>query len=258
MAKYIIGDVQGCFDSLMALFDEISFNELNDELIFAGDVINRGPKSLETLRFISRVKNCSVVLGNHDLHLLAIDAGYRSIEDCDSMQDILQAADRQTLIDYLYHCQFAKLDGKNNIIVVHAGIPPKMNLSTFKKQVENLNETLGKNPEMILNNMKKNEFAYAVTSIRFCKQDGEIDYSFKGNVDQGRKKGLTPWFEHLDVSFAECTILFGHWAALNVKTNQKKVIGLDTGCVYGGRLSAYCVDDEKMYSVKAVENGVLI
>lgn len=254
MAQYIIGDVQGCYDSLMALLDEISYNEKKDELVFAGDAINRGPKSLDTLRFIAQSNNCKMVLGNHDLHLLAVDYGYRKLEKLDTLQDILQAPDSLNLINYIKQCNFAIVDKQKKNIIVHAGIPPNMSFNTFVEKLEKLESDFHRDSRSVL--CRDDDMLNALTRIRFCRKDGRADYNYKGNVADGKACGLLPWFDFLHDSFYDYTIFFGHWAALNACTQQEKIIGLDTGCVWGAYLSAYCVQENKIYSVKAVENGL--
>ena len=255
MSTYVIGDVQGCYQSLLALLDKLEFNETSDELWFVGDLVNRGPDSLSVLRFIKNLK-CpyKVVLGNHDIHLLAIYAGVRKLKRSDTLRAVLEADDIHEIIDWLRYQPLAYINKEKKLLMVHAGVLPgwdaidveKANARSEKalrsdKYVKALKKIYAKR------NRKLKKAVAALTRIRLCDTDGVPDYKYKGTMYGSH--GLVPWFKLLSKELAEYKILFGHWAALMGETKTENVLGLDTGCVWGGSLTAYCLESEQKTSV---------
>ena len=263
MNTYIIGDVQGCFDSLQALLRKINFNEKKDRLAFVGDLVNRGPKSLETLRFIVQLKNPLIVLGNHDLHLLAL----YFLRDHFSLiphtlQDVLNAPDCEALIYFLLQQPF--LIEHNNFVMVHAGIPPQWSVATALQHAMEAKKQLQKNPVEFFKHIygnfpaiwhddlpewdKTRYIINAFTRMRFCKQDGTLDLDNKTVTTDAQ---FRPWFEW--TPYPTKNIVFGHWASLQNRP-QAHYFALDTGCVWGGQLTALCVPDFQLICVNACDN----
>lgn len=261
MATYAIGDIQGCFQPLQRLLQKISFDQAKDTLWFTGDLVNRGPQSLEVLRFISSLPDSCyrTVLGNHDLHLIACAYGARQVQPGDTLTEILNAADCEQLIAWLIKQPLLVHDEKLNYVMTHAGIPPLWDLAEAKRLAQEVESILrGKNPETFLKAMYGNEprvwrndlsgnerlrvIVNYFTRMRFCDVAGGLDLGLKGGVD---KKSLTivPWFELPRKTTAN--IVFGHWAALQGKTGVDGIFALDTGCVWGGELTAMCLETKE-------------
>ena len=265
MTAYAVGDIQGCYDPLRRLLDKISFNPDKDTLWVAGDMVNRGPDSLATLRFLKSLGNsCIAILGNHDLHLLAVDAGIRKQKKGDTLGQVLMAPDKEDLIHWLRHRPFLHHSKKKDITMVHAGIPPIWTLNQAKIHARKLEDALQADDyhkllktlfksdkplgwEDALGRKKKLRLAATYfTRMRFCDDEGRMDLK---NKSAKPDKGFAPWytFEHAPM-YGE-TILFGHWAALEGKTGLPNVHALDTGCVWGRSLTAINLKTFKRSSV---------
>lgn len=263
MANYIVGDIQGCFDELQLLLKKASFDPSIDKIWFAGDLVARGPKSLETLRFVKSLGDSAVtVLGNHDLHLLAISQGIHPAKKKDKTDPIFKAKDRDELVDWLRRQPL--LAEHSEFVVCHAGISPQWGLEQARKANDEVTEVLqGKSWKKLLKEMYADTPDYwsdslvaidrqryiinAFTRMRFCFLDGRLDMKCKLPPAEIDTNILRPWFELKDrVPFSK-TILFGHWAAL-MGYQGKKVIGLDTGCVWGGSLSMLRWEDKTLFS----------
>lgn len=254
MTTYAVGDIQGCYDPFRRLLDKISFDPDKDKLWVAGDMVNRGPDSLATLRFLKSLGNaCVAVLGNHDLHLLAVDAGLRKPRKGDTISQILVAPDKEALIDwlrfrpFLYHCE------KKDITMVHAGIPPIWTLKQAKLHARKLEAALQRHDyykllktlfkiekplgwESALGRKKKLRLAATYfTRMRFCDEQGRLDLD---NKSDHPNEGYAPWYNYDQAPIAGKTLLFGHWAALEGETGLANVHALDTGCVWGKYLTA--------------------
>lgn len=266
MATYAIGDVQGCNAALQKLVKHINFNPDQDRLWFTGDLVNRGSHSLEVLRFVKQLGDSQrTVLGNHDLHLLACaydqHPGYKE----DTFYDVLNAPDKQELINWLRHQPLFHYDKELNFVLVHAGIAPSWDLKkalTLAKEVETVLQ--GKDIIQFLAHMYGNEPDYwddnltgwnrlraitnCLTRIRFCYPNGHLELSEKGPA-QEPKKQLVPWFRSPHRINADLKIIFGHWAALGGITNTPNVYSLDTGCVWGFKLTAMRLEDGKRFRV---------
>lgn len=267
MPHYAIGDVQGCYKELMLLLDKIHFNEKYDTLWFAGDIINGGLENLSVLRFIYQLPQKPVItLGNHDLHFLAVFYGIRTLQSDDTFADVLNAPDVEALTHWLQSQSLAHYDASLNALMCHAGIAPTWSLAdtlTYAKEIETC-----LNPK---NTVLTHEFLLAIfgtqqgekqrhwrlitdilTRIRFCDENGKLNLGYKGTI-QDAPPGFFPWFQHyqLNSQFNKpVDLLFGHWAALEGETDYPHLYALDTGCVWGGKLSALRLEDKQWFQVE--------
>lgn len=263
MATYAIGDVQGCFDELQALLKKIKFNPQIDQLWFVGDLVNRGPKSLEVLRFIKNLPHAHIVLGNHDLHLMAL--AYGDSYSHHTLNDILTAPDRDELIQWLRQLPLLHHDTQLNYVMVHAGIYPLWDLSqakTYAKEFENalrseklpqlLKNIYGDQPDQWHENLsgwdRLRFIANTFTRMRFCTLEGKLDLHSVGGIGS-QPKDYLPWFKVPNRRTQNDNIIFGHWAALQNETDESRVFALDTGCVWGNCLTAMRLEDRKRFSV---------
>ena len=256
MALYLIGDVQGCDDALQRLLDEISFSPSRDTLYLLGDLVNRGPQSATVLRRLMGYGNAAqAVLGNHDLHLLALAAGVRQPSRSDTLDEILQASDREAMLEWLRWQRMAMLeqiDG-HTLLLVHAGVLPSWSAQQTVALAGEV-ETILRGPQLgdFLRQMYGNEPALwdealtgadrlrlivnALTRMRFCDANGRMDHESKEGAATA-PAGYMPWFEVPGRRTAEITVAFGHWSMLGW-LGRSDVLSLDTGCVWGGCLSA--------------------
>lgn len=257
MATYAIGDLQGCYDSLLRLLDKLNYDSSKDKLWFAGDLVNRGPDSLSTLRFVKSLGDSAIsVLGNHDLHLLAIAANHKSTNDS-RLKDILNANDCDELLDWMRHIPLLHHDPDLNFTLVHAGIYPMWSLKDAADHAHELENVLrGENYFEFIFNMygnlpnKWNDdltgwerlrfICNCFTRMRFCERDSTLDFSSNG-APGTIPEGTLPWFDIPDRKAESERILFGHWSTLGM-INKKNVFALDTGCVWGGKLTALRID----------------
>jgi bis(5'-nucleosyl)-tetraphosphatase (symmetrical) len=248
---YAVGDIQGCEPSLKALVKKIPSKS---KLIFLGDLVNRGPNSLGTLRFLKQLQEdqrIECILGNHDLHLLAIDAGIRMTKGLDTLRPILDAPDRAELIHWLRQRPMALSNGK--VLTVHAGVLPQWDLQQTIECAQEVEKALrkksykdflanmyGNTPNKWSNSLKGYErlrvITNALTRIRFCTPAGTMEFNSKEGFEDG-PKGYVPWFKTQKRKTKDSLIFFGHWSTLGLLRHQN-VIGLDTGCVWGGKLTA--------------------
>jgi len=255
MSIYAIGDLQGCYDPLRQLLDKLDFDPDKDKLWLTGDLVNRGPKSLKTLRYVKDLGDAAVtVLGNHDLHLLALENDIKVSEDrFDSLWKILAADDGDELIDWLRHRPLAHYSKKLNTLMVHAGVPPNWTAKkTLKRAAEVESALRDDNYQKFLKNMYGNKpdrwsgklkgharlrfIVNALTRMRMIDADGRIDLTHNGPPEQADDK-LVPWFDARNIAWAGTRIVVGHWSALGLIVNSK-LIALDTGCVWGRQLTA--------------------
>ncbi|MFT6029465.1 MAG: bis(5'-nucleosyl)-tetraphosphatase (symmetrical) [Oleiphilaceae bacterium] len=273
MARYAIGDVQGCFDSLMALLKKINFNAKKDELWFAGDLVNRGPKSLDSLRFIKQLGDAGghpakVILGNHDLHLLACYHTDRTAKKKDTFSDILNAQDCDELMSWLIQQPLMHWDKASNFVMIHAGIPHIWSIEKAYRLNQEVYQALQQpNLREFFKNMYGNEprawsdglsgltrlrvITNYFTRMRFIKANGELDFAAKEDLDSG-PEGFLPWFSLPPKN--DTRFIFGHWAALAGKTgygNQFQAI--DTGCVWGAQLTAFNLDTLERHHCESKE-----
>jgi bis(5'-nucleosyl)-tetraphosphatase (symmetrical) len=270
MPTYAIGDVQGCHAELMDMLDHINFNERDDRLWFTGDLVNRGPQSAECLRFVKQLGDIALVtLGNHDLHLLAIAAGKTAQRKQDTLSDILAAGDRVELLDWLRRQPLLHYDAEPGYLLVHAGLPPQWDLALARDcaaevetklrsgTAEQLYENMyGDRPDLWsedLDGMARLRFiTNCLTRIRYCDKHGRLDLRDK-NPPGRQDVHLFPWFVMKKRRTRDIPVLFGHWASLpsgNISDfTPYNVYPLDTGCVWGRRLTALRLEDKKLFSV---------
>lgn len=261
MATYVVGDIQGCLEPLQHLLRKIKFKPGRDVLWTAGDLVNRGPHCLDTLRFLHGMRESVVtVLGNHDLHLLALAAGVRKPGRSDTLDEILAAPDRDELLGWLV--QQPLLHREHGYALVHAGIPPQWTLKQAAKYAAEVEAVL-RSPNCVdfLEAMYGNEPAIwsdkltgmtrlrvitnYLTRMRYCSRKGWLDLESKGPAPGIAAKKVSAWFSHDNRAAADDRILFGHWASLEGRTDTPNAIGLDTGCVWDGCLSLYHLEKEE-------------
>jgi len=256
MSIYAIGDIQGCYDELLKLLDAIQFNKKNDQLWFAGDLVNRGPKSLETLRFVKSLGNSAVtVLGNHDLHLIATSLNQRKPHKKDSLSQVLEAPDRDELLHWLRHRPL--FHHNDEFCLLHAGLPPQWNFSQTQKMAAKVEKILqgpdyidffktmyGDKPDIWnkdLSNREKARFVVnCFTRMRYCDANGKLDFHHKGPLGS-QPKHLMPWFKVPGRKSADMKIIFGHWSTLGYYQGHN-CYAIDTGCLWGGELTALKLD----------------
>jgi bis(5'-nucleosyl)-tetraphosphatase (symmetrical) len=260
VARYAVGDIQGCCDELKALLAACKFSADRDQLWFVGDLVNRGPQSLETLRFVRALgANATVVLGNHDLHLLAVAFGSkRKQKDGDTLDAVLAAPDRDQLLEWLMRRPLAVYDEPRGDLLVHAGLVPEWTPRAAAKLAREVEAVLrddgrslfdamyGNKPDRWnenLRGMDRLRFVINVfTRMRFCSRDGEIDLKQKG-VPGEQPDHLVPWFDVPGRASTGVRIVCGHWSTLGYK-RRKDLVTLDTGCVWGGALTAVDLDSD--------------
>jgi len=259
VAIYAIGDIQGCYDPLRRLLDEIDFDPGKDTLWLVGDLVNRGPKSLKTLRFVHSIRHSVVsVLGNHDLHLLALQAGVAANSGrLRSLRKLLKADDADELCDWLRHRPLAHYDEDLGTLLVHAGTYPRWTVRKTLARAAEVEKALqrddhadllarmyGNTPDQWsskLSGHKRLRFIInCLTRMRMITADNRLDLRFNGSPWRARK-GLIPWFEADNPSWSGTRIVFGHWSALGLLV-LPDLIALDTGCVWGRQLTAVRLD----------------
>ncbi len=261
MAKYAIGDVQGCYTSLRRLLDKIRFNPGKDQLWLVGDLINRGPHSLAVLRFIKSLgKHAVTVLGNHDLHLLVVASGHAHLHKGDTLDAILRAPDRDELLDWLRRQKMMHADA--GYAMVHAGLLPQWTIAQALKLAHEVEAALrsddydtflaamyGNKPARWRDSLKGMNrlrvITNAFTRLRVCKTDGAMEFKHKA-LPVALPRGYMPWFNVPARRSRRTPVIFGHWAALGY-CDEHNVIGIDTGCVWGGSLTALRLSDRKLF-----------
>ena len=257
MAVYAIGDIQGCYDSLRTLLTAIAYEPARDQLWFTGDLVNRGPRSAAVVRYIMDMPNAVCVLGNHDLHLLAVAAGKAARKPSDTLGDILDAPDRERLLHWLRQRPLLHHDAALDYTMVHAGLLPQWDLdmalrladtaqavirdsanndlfdSMYGDQPDQWDETLtGRDRLRVIIN--------AFTRLRYCDAQGRMLLKAKG-APGTQPPPYAPWFQAPARRTRTTRIVFGHWSTLGL-WNADQVIGLDTGCLWGKKLTAVCLD----------------
>ena len=265
MTTYAIGDVQGCLKPLQALLQKINFDETTDTLWFCGDLVNRGPDSLETLRFIKQLGHSAVViLGNHDLHLLALAHGVGSVRRKDTLQPVLDAPDATELLSWLIQQPLVHTDKQLGHFMVHAGIPPQWSLSECVSYAAEVHAALrSPDPTFFFEHMYGNEPACwepqlkgherlrvitnYLTRMRLCDPQGFLELDYKGGAG-GAPLGYQPWYAYRQHKSDSHTIIFGHWAALEGACPVEHIHALDTGCVWGGPLTAMNLETGQRFS----------
>ncbi len=259
MADYAIGDVHACLDPLRRLLERLQFDPARDRLWFTGDLVGRGPQAAETLRFIRDLGGAAEsVLGNHDLHCLAVAAGHGRRRRNDRLEPLLEASDAADLLDWLRHRPLLT-EPAGGLTLVHAGIPPQWDLATARQCArEAENQLRGEASDTLFANLYGNEPASwsaelsgwprlrfiinAFTRMRFCRADGRLDFSDNGPPEEA-PDGLYPWYETPGrrLQAKETTVISGHWSRLGCRQGPGYV-ALDTGCLWGGQLTAMQID----------------
>jgi bis(5'-nucleosyl)-tetraphosphatase (symmetrical) len=263
METFAIGDVQGCAAELTRLLQEIDALSPGAQLLFVGDLVNRGPASLQTLRMVKAMgSRARTVLGNHDLHLLAAAHGVRAPAPSDTLDDILHAPDRDELLHWLRHQPLALT--ADDWLVVHAGVLPQWSASqvlSLAAEVETrlqaddwldfLRAMYGNQPSQWSDTLQGHDrlrcIVNALTRLRFCSAEGEMEFATKEGPG-APPAGFMPWFDVPGRLTAHIPILFGHWSTLGI-LQRDDVFGLDSGCVWGGKLSALRLSDRHLLQV---------
>ncbi len=264
MAIYAIGDVQGCFEELLLLLKKIDFQPRKDRLWFVGDLVNRGPASLDTLRYVRNLGDrATVVLGNHDLHLLALAEGCARRRNDDTLDEVLSAPDRESLIGWLRARPL--LHREEDYILVHAGLLPQWSSSTAEALASEVQTELrgpryrdflsrlyGSKPdrwsEDLLGMDRWRMIVNAMTRMRFCSAEGVLEFQTKGDAGAA-PPGFLPWFDVAGRLTAGEKVVYGHWSALGLRI-APGLIGLDSGCVWGGQLTAIRLGDHELFQVE--------
>jgi len=259
MATYAIGDVQGCADELQALLSTLPFDRARDRLWFVGDLVNRGPKSLAALRFVRSLGEAAVVvLGNHDFHLLCLAEGLAKKRAADTLDEVLAAPDAPQLLAWLRGRPLMHVEG--GYAMVHAGLLPQWSIEKalgLAREVETalrgrryrdfLRNLYGAQPRAWRDDLagwdRLRVVVNAMARLRFCTSEGEMELSATGKQAPA---GFRPWFELRPAK--ELPIICGHWSALGLKLTEK-LVALDTGCVWGGSLSALRLEDRGLFQV---------
>ncbi|MFN7095948.1 MAG: symmetrical bis(5'-nucleosyl)-tetraphosphatase [Gammaproteobacteria bacterium] len=271
MSTYAIGDIQGCYYTLIALLEKINFNPRYDTLWFVGDLVNRGKSSLQVLRFVQQLdKRAITVLGNHDLHLLAVHYGTTTHKIYDTIDDVLQAPDREELCHWLRHQPLLHHDEKLNFVLTHAGIHPAWDIRTAQQcaheleailqgeqYVEFFHHMYGNQPEhwdTHLHGWERLRFITNVfTRMRLVSEDGKLDLKKKGSPDMAGEH-YHPWFEIKPRLARDTRLIFGHWAALECNTGKEpNVFAIDSGCIWGNTLTALRLEDLQRFEVAYCE-----
>jgi bis(5'-nucleosyl)-tetraphosphatase (symmetrical) len=261
MAAYAIGDIQGCGDELEALLERIAFDPARDRLWFAGDLVNRGPRSLDVLRKVKSLGEAAIsVLGNHDLHLLAVAYAPKKkrLKKGDTIAEILEAPDRDELLDWLRRQPLLHHDARLGWLMVHAGLAPQWNLEQARASAAELESALRQTPlhrelfdqmygdapdlwsEDLAGVERLRFITNCFTRLRFCDRDGRLSMSYKGTLEEAPSE-LVPWFRVPGRRAKDVRIVFGHWSALGY-FSEPNLLCIDSGCVWNGRLCAVRLD----------------
>jgi len=271
MSTYVIGDVQGCFDELQRLLKKVRFRPETDRLWFTGDLVNRGPQSLATLRFVRGLGDRAVtVLGNHDLHLVAAQLTGR-VRRKDTFRELLAAPDRDELLDWLRRRPLVHAEG--DWLLVHAGLPPQWTVAEAVAIGNEASRTIasarsnrfftrhmyGDEPDRWRPSLRGSDRLRFVinccTRMRVCTPEGHIEFGYKGPAGD-TPDGLIPWFTVPGRRTAGATVLFGHWSTLGrVHWPEHRAYGLDTGCVWGRQLTALRLGDRELFAVESRFSG---
>lgn len=258
MTRYAIGDLQGCDRELRALLARLKFSADRDRLWFVGDLVNRGPGSLATLRMVRALgDNAVVVLGNHDLHLLALAWGAQRRRRSDTLDEVLAAPDRDALLDWLLTRPLAHSEGRD--LMVHAGVVPQWTAARTVALAAEVSSALRRDPRALFEHMYGDEpdrwderlggyqrlrfVINVLTRLRLCTAAGRVDISIKGPPPPPPSP-LRPWFEHPQRASRDVRVIFGHWSALGL-VERADVLGLDSGCVWGGSLTGADLDSDR-------------
>ena len=263
MSHYVVGDIQGCYAELRQLLDIVAFDPASDRLWLVGDLVNRGPDSLSALRAVKALgEAATTVLGNHDLHLLAVAGGHAAVHRSDTIDDVLNAPDRAELLDWLRRRPLVVREG--DLLLVHAGLLPSWTpekavqlsreaeaMFASERHDEFLRNLYGDEPsrwdDSLTGHDRLRVIVNACTRLRFCAEDDTMSLAEKRGPAHA-PRGLLPWFAHLRRKSAGATIFCGHWSSLDLML-APNVLMLDSGCVWGGTLTAVRLDDRRVFQV---------
>lgn len=272
MAYYAVGDVQGCFGELQNLLNRIDFNYGKDTLWLTGDIVNRGPQSLETLRFVKQHDTCmQTVLGNHDLHLMAVAFAGAKLKKNDTITPILEADDSASLLHWLRHQPM--MVKRSSYLMVHAGLLPEWDANfalSLAGEVESAIQAAdfrhvflkmyGNKPDQWDNRLEGMDrlrmIMNVMTRMRVISPSGKLDFDFKSTYDR-IPKNLMAWFDAKKRQYTDHTVIFGHWSALGLY-QKRSVIGLDTGALWGGELTAINLDTGEIVQEPSSGKGLPI
>lgn len=275
MSTYLIGDVHGCLDELLALLAQVDFNPQQDTLWLTGDLVARGPASLDVLRYVRSLGPAvRMVLGNHDLHLLAVYAGISRNKPKDHITPLLEAPDADELINWLRRQPVLQVDDELKLIMAHAGITPQWDIETAKMCAREVESVLSSDSYPLFldamygdmpNNWSPNLTGLArlrfstnaLTRMRFCFPNGQLDMICK-DTPENAPAPLKPWFELPRLVSPEYSIIFGHWASLEGKGIPEGIYGLDTGCCWGGDLTLLRWEDKRYFTQHAFKVAATI
>lgn len=270
MAIYAVGDIQGCYTELVQLLEKIRFDPAVDKLWLVGDLVNRGADSLQVLRLVKSLGDAAItVLGNHDLHLLAVAYGQGRLHRGDTLDEILNAPDREELLTWLRHQRLLHVEGE--FVLVHAGLLPVWTVAQaagLAREVENalqgadyvdfLAHMYGNQPDAwddALTGYKRlRVITNALTRMRICTERGRMEFEFKAE-QQNIPEGYRPWFDVVGRASSDATVIFGHWSALGLMI-KPNAVALDTGCLWGGPLTAIRLDDREIIQVDCADSSV--
>jgi bis(5'-nucleosyl)-tetraphosphatase (symmetrical) len=259
MALYAIGDVQGCDAELGALLSAVRFSADRDRIWFVGDLVNRGPQSRAVLRRIRSLGDAATVtLGNHDLHLLAVAYGFAQLRSDDTLGELLAAPDRDALLEWLAGRPLFHEDGALDVCMLHAGLAPQWDIKQARECAREFENALRRDPEKLFSRLYGDQpdrwedvreeperlrfIANCFTRLRYVDAAGRLMLRAKGSPKKPQTRLLIPWFEAAQARWRGPRIVFGHWSTLGFFSNAD-VTGLDTGCVWGGALTALRLDD---------------
>lgn len=264
MSVYAIGDVQGCFAQLESLLDRIDFDSARDRLWFVGDLVNRGPRSLEVLRFVKALGESAVsVLGNHDFHLLMVAHSFSKKKERDTLDDVLAAPDHDELLSWLRGRPLMHVE--DNDVLLHAGLLPAWSIAYARELAREVERALraanyrdflrvlyGDAPREWNDELSGHDrlrvIVNVLTRLRICDSDGRMKLDHKSEP-RNAPAGYFPWFDAPRRASASARVICGHWASLGLVRRQN-LLALDTGCVWGRRLTAVRLSDRKMFAVR--------
>ncbi len=265
MATYFIGDVHGCLPDLLRLVASFDYDPVHDHLWFAGDLVNRGPASLDTLRWVKAQPNAHTVLGNHDLHMLALYHGALPAHKKHDLYGVLAAPDVDVLMAWLRTCPFYHCFAEHRLLLVHAGFYPGWSLTDLKACGDDVHQAMQRDPIAFFATMygdlpnrwhpdldgaeRLRFIVNAMTRMRYVDATYRLDLEAYEAPPHANSQ-LMPWFEALDPTRLDAhTCLFGHWAALRGQIASPYVLALDGGCVWDGRLLAWCLETQTWFHV---------
>ncbi|WP_133405839.1 symmetrical bis(5'-nucleosyl)-tetraphosphatase [Parashewanella tropica] len=272
MANYFVGDIQGCYHELRLLLDKVAFNPSFDTLWCAGDLVARGPDSLSTLEYLYELEDSvKPVLGNHDLHLLALAAGEKKRNPKDKLDALLESSQLPKLIEWVRAQPLMRYLPEHKLVMTHAGIPPQWDMETLQLQSDKVSTALQREDYIsaLISKMYHDKQSYwhddlpefeklrftidALTRMRFLHADGSLNFNCKQPPESCEDPLLSPWFQWHSPIKSENRVIFGHWAALMGETNDQNAIALDTGCVWGGVMTLWHLETGEKITQKRLK-----